>query len=286
MRRRSLAASTAGAFALAAAFAISAACGSFGAADGVDSPDAALAADAAVLGEGSVAEAAAPGTYAAEVAADKPLAWYPLDDGEGSSMLRNASDPTRPATALSGVTLARPALVRGGGSAANFSGSPGSTSLALGNGFEFAGLAPYSLEVWINPSKIDPSFRRLFSNEVGIETPAWGGYGLSLQESSFVFSRITMNTQCNTSVVPPFAAGTTHHIVATFDGTSSRLFVDGVQVANKTCIAPSANDAGPLFVGSTAGAFSVFAGDMDEIAVYARALLPDRIRAHYAAGKL
>lgn len=82
---------------------------------------------------------------------------------------------------------------------------------------------------------------------------------------------------------------TWHHIVATKNGATVNLYIDGVNrtgaVTNSTC----ANTALPLGigadeVGTTAEDF--FPGTLDEVAVYGTALTEARVKAHYEAGLL
>jgi PKD repeat protein len=79
-----------------------------------------------------------------------------------------------------------------------------------------------------------------------------------------------------------------HHVVATFDGTWIRIFVDGAEVGTKKSCPfnikydlPTSND---LFIG-TAGveglSFTYFDGELDELAIWSRALSPEEISEHY-----
>ena len=67
-----------------------------------------------------------------------------------------------------------------------------------------------------------------------------------------------------------YADGQWHHLAAAYDGTKVRLYVDGVLKITKTIALDTASS--PLALGRSAGGGSWFAGDLDEIAVYHRAL--------------
>ncbi|MHC1764972.1 MAG: LamG-like jellyroll fold domain-containing protein [Verrucomicrobiia bacterium] len=76
------------------------------------------------------------------------------------------------------------------------------------------------------------------------------------------------------------------YLAATYDGTTKRFYVNGVEVGSST--APfGANDMNPLRFGGGAtegeGSF-FFEGDIDEPAVYAKALTDEQIILHYLAG--
>ncbi|MDB4935141.1 MAG: Autotransporter adhesin [Labilithrix sp.] len=273
--------------ALVLVLALAAGCGSFGDAGGGAQADAATdggATNDAALDGSAQPDASAPSAYATEVILDAPLAWYPLDDPMGSTTVRNAVDGARPATLVGGVMLGKPSLVRGAGSAASFDGT--SSVLELGTGLEFAAKAPYSLEAWVSPSRIDPEYRRLFSCESGVSGSAWAGYNLSIQLDQLTFSRVSGAAVCNASAMPaPIMIATTHHVVATFDGATTRLYVDAKPLAENSCAASNPHTSGTLNVGAIDPGTSAFVGVMDEIAIYDKALTPLRIRAHYDAGK-
>ena len=75
----------------------------------------------------------------------------------------------------------------------------------------------------------------------------------------------------------PLNAGLWHHVAVAFDGTTSVLYVDGVAVGS------SASGTGATdVVGATLRAGGI--GDVDEVAVYAAALSPDRVAAHWTRG--
>ena len=87
----------------------------------------------------------------------------------------------------------------------------------------------------------------------------------------------------------PINDGTWHHLVGVRDGSSSmnRLYVDGAEVASVgyTYTAGFNSDSAPLNIGwlNLSGGYH-FEGDLDELAVYNRALSGTEIQAHYNNG--
>jgi hypothetical protein len=84
----------------------------------------------------------------------------------------------------------------------------------------------------------------------------------------------------------PLEKDTYQHVVATFDGTTGVLYVDGNPVQTR----PSSPSLKPMTSSSwMAGAqncgckSSNFIGSLDELAVYDRALGPERVLSHYRA---
>jgi hypothetical protein len=84
----------------------------------------------------------------------------------------------------------------------------------------------------------------------------------------------------------PLVAGVYHHLCATFDGTTARIYLDGV-------LKNSGNPSGsPVYVPGTAGVFSIgvrsdngffWKGKEDEVAYYNTVLSASTIAAHFSA---
>src|SRR5207302_919194 len=68
------------------------------------------------------------------------------------------------------------------------------------------------------------------------------------------------------------AVNTWTHLAATFDGATVRLYVNGVQVTSQAQTAPLAITTGTLQIGADSYAGENFAGRIDEVRIYNRAL--------------
>jgi prepilin-type N-terminal cleavage/methylation domain-containing protein len=88
-----------------------------------------------------------------------------------------------------------------------------------------------------------------------------GGNGLSYNYSSYL--------------------GSWHFIVATFDGTNMKLFIDGTQVTSRTSLFPDTGTGGTFTVGK---ASTYFNGLIDEVRMYSIALTAVQIQKLYAEG--
>ena len=102
------------------------------------------------------------------------------------------------------------------------------------------------------------------------------GNQLKLWFNAGGFSAITASTT--------IVAGTAYHVVATWDGTTRKIYVGGTEVATGTATAP-ATSALPIAVAANAGNYAneYFGGVIDEVAVYGSALSAARVSAHYSA---
>ena len=79
--------------------------------------------------------------------------------------------------------------------------------------------------------------------------------------------------------------GTTYHIVATYNGSTMRLYVNGAEVGTgRAKTGNMRNSAQPLRIGAFSSA-DYWDGAIDEAAVYSTALPAATILAHYNAGK-
>jgi cysteine-rich repeat protein len=77
--------------------------------------------------------------------------------------------------------------------------------------------------------------------------------------------------------------GTFHHVAGTWDGSTLRLYVDGVLQSSAALSSPQASSGG-LEIGYWYGTARRFVGTLDELAIYQRALSPSEIQAIVSAG--
>lgn len=74
-----------------------------------------------------------------------------------------------------------------------------------------------------------------------------------------------------------------HHLVATKNGATIRLYMDGTDVTGSLSNLTMASTADPLRLCATATSTFFFAGQLDDVAVYNRALTASEVASHYAA---
>ncbi|RJR22588.1 MAG: DUF2341 domain-containing protein [Nitrospiraceae bacterium] len=86
------------------------------------------------------------------------------------------------------------------------------------------------------------------------------------------------------SYVPTIDIKQWHHYTGTFDGMNIRLYIDGVQVAVTAWTGTINPDTGPLFIGMDDGQNRYLDGQIDEVAIYRRALSLKEIEEHYSSG--
>jgi hypothetical protein len=237
------------------------------------------------LDEPSPAPADAGASYESTVLADTPLAYWRVDEASGA-VAHDVTGNGNDAKYTGGVTFGSGgALVGSTDTAVTLDGKTG--FIDAGDKFGFPGNAPYTLEIWALPQNLDTSYQRLFSREV--QTTPRQGYlmfvrvGYTADPSTFSLERWS-GGQTNQCPEANAVLAVWHHFVATYDGSTSRIYLDGSLAAAQPASTGLATTSASLWVGAsifdTAG---YFGGVVDEVAVYGTALSASRIAAHYHA---
>jgi hypothetical protein len=231
------------------------------------------------------AQADAGSVYATSVLSDAPLAYWRMDDAAGT-VARDTTGNGNDGQYVGGVTLGTGgALIGDADTAVTLDGVSGHVD--MGNRFAFAGNASYTLELWAQPHAIGTSYQRVISRE--LPTSPREGYlvfvraGSAADPSTFSMERWEAN---QTNQCPETNAVTQvwHHLVATYDGTTSRIYLDGALAASQpAALALNATSASLWIGASVFDTAAYFNGAVDEVAVYGTALSATRIAAHYHA---
>ena len=79
-------------------------------------------------------------------------------------------------------------------------------------------------------------------------------------------------------------ADTWHHVVATYDGSNGRLYLDGEPIGEAIAGSFVPKMDGGLYVGFREGDERHITGAIDEVAIYERVLSRAEIRQHRAIG--
>jgi len=142
----------------------------------------------------------------------------------------------------------------------------------------------FTIEAWINPDNVAKSWNRLVLN--------WGGgqtayhFGLRGNDVNLHLGNGTTTKEFTGGNV---AQSVWQHIAATSDGTTVRLYLDGIEVDSDSLLAgaPIAAASENLGIGDSAGgpgASYRFDGRVDELAMWDVALSADQIASHYLSG--
>jgi YD repeat-containing protein len=169
------------------------------------------------------------------------------------------------------------------------SAHPGSgTSLTAGNWTPSR--TAITAETWF---KLDAALPGGAGTKVLISKHATGGttgeYRVALLNSGGVqFTTRTSTTSADDyNVTAPITPGVPHHLVATWNGTTKRIYLDGVEIgAGKAWTGTLATTTQPtrLSVVETTGTNQGFVGTLDDTALYATALSATQVAKHYQLG--
>lgn len=237
----------------------------------VDAPlDAADAADASPL------------DYRSTVLADTPLAYWRLDETVGTTAHDSSGHGNSASLGTTGAWGAGGALVGDANTALHLDGTDG---LDAGQLFDFAGVAPYTLEAWVKADAIDSTYRHLFSKNDESRASGREEYGVFLQTAEgLVFERFIGGTSAKVGTALP-ALGAWTHVVSTYDGAKMALYVNGAIIATRADARAQLTKPVDFFFATKQHGDGVIKGTVDEIAVYDHALAADRVTAHWAASK-
>ena len=213
--------------------------------------------------------------YGRSVQADGPLGWWRLGDASGPTAIDQMG--AYPGTYAGGFTLGQPSLVAADTNKATvFNGTSGRVGVPATSAFNLT--RAITLEAWIKPASLPAAgaFRSVLTKGEA--------YALQFNGPRLEFTIIQSGTrrrlQTPSGVI---VAGSTYHVVGTFDGITQRLYVNGAQVASVALSGVASASTRPLVIGSWDGTMEYFAGTIDEPAVYAKTLSAAQVRAHYDA---
>ncbi|MEZ4220209.1 MAG: LamG domain-containing protein [Polyangiaceae bacterium] len=240
-----------------------------------------LAADGGAGGSSSIdggagASGATAEAYAARVLKDGAVAYYRMEEAAGEFENEVAGGPA--AVPSGKITRAVAGKL---GSAAEFDGTSGKAT--IGDVFDFDGVQPMSIEVWIKwrdtKPLSGPDYHQILHKG---DSTANGqqGYNLSIDNTnSFTFTRIVDDGFFPARATPQ--EDVWMYLVGVYDGNRVKLYVNGA-LAPKDApdTRPLPNTSGALVIGAATN-WGYFAGAIDELAIYDKALGAATVKMHY-----
>ena len=182
----------------------------------------------------------------------------------------------------------------GYGNNAGLSGNPGWVSGVVGTALRFNGSSQYAtaadassldlsqsltISTWIKPERRATQYLIKKADQDNID-----GYELSLSSKGYVFFRFNQRTagdayRLNSVANYPNNGNTWMHVVATYDGSAIRIYINGNLDGVKSVSSPVAvnNNQMDLTLGAGNGGYRGFQGAMDEVRIYKVALTAQQI---------
>jgi len=197
--------------------------------------------------------------------------WY-LDEGGGTTVVDTSGNDN------DGAIFGAPGWITGKiGLALDLNGSsdyalvPDATSLDITD--------EITLAAWVKPGTQDTQY--LIKKAIINNTD---GYELSLSSSGLVFVRFNQAALANglriDSATPyPTDGNTWMHLAATYDGSTIRMYVNGVEESSLPATFSIAANNLDLGIGAQSDGDRLFQGALDDVRVHCRALNPTEIEA-------
>ena len=137
----------------------------------------------------------------------------------------------------------------------------------------------FSLEIVVKPSEL-PSNKTIWSTQ-GLFTGWWLNTDLFGVVRMFVGDGSSWRFN---SAGPVLSPGTRYHLVATYDGQNTRLYVDGILVATGPSATMAAAPSNVMRFGAhSTGPGQYWPGVIDDASFYPSVLTPQQVLAHYDA---
>ncbi len=206
--------------------------------------------------------------------------WKAENDGEDSV-------GTHDGTLINGTTFA-PGKV---GTAFKFDGADDAVHVGMLGNVGLNETQPFSLSAWVNSHAPATGSQVIAGNYMG-ETGGTGSFStyLRINNSKLIFT-IDRRQLAATTIETEILSGW-QYVTATYDGTSLKLFINGTlkSSTDRTFTDSTANTRGwdignfSPETNTTHGISSSFNGEIDELAIFDRALSAEEVAASYNAG--
>lgn len=249
---------------------LAAGCGRFAfEVDQVAGDDAAVTPDAPTAG------------YARTIADDTPLAYWRF---ESTATIVDETGRGHDGTMTGGVTsgtgIVGSGVVLSRGGEGRFDGGRMASAAA---DFLFDGNAPFTLECWVYPTRIAGYWTQLFQTDNFDSMGRRNGYTIEYLDDHVHVIRRRNGVEQEAVAYNAMQIDRWIHLAGTYDGTSLRMYVDGVLRDVQASALAMLSDATTPF--SVSDGEYTLTGTLDECAIYGYALDEARIAAHHAAGR-
>ena len=195
------------------------------------------------------------------------VAAYGFNEGAGTTVIDSSGNGNN--GTISGATWTTSGKY---GNALMFNGA--NAMVTVGNSASLQLSATMTLEAWVNPSVVsnvweDVIYKGL--DDYYLEGTSGNG-GVPVMGGTFGGSDTVLD---GTGTLP---TNTWSYLAATYDGTTTRLYVNGVQVASRAQSGAIATSTDPLQIGGDSLYGQFFQGTIDEVRIYNVALTAAQIQ--------
>ncbi len=221
-------------------------------------------------------QVAGTSAYRAAVMADAPLAYWRLGEASGTVAAdqlnaHNGTYANNPTLGQAGALFGDPAT------SVNFNGT---TQYVQAPSDPTVNPSSFSVEVWARPTGGTGAYHGVMASRSYPQ--GWALY--EGDDGSWEFW-VNSGSGMNAIFSDPATQNAWHHVVGTFDGTTMRLYVNGVLASSTTAVGYQAQTVNPIEIAqSEPGGNLYFNGWLQEPAIYGTALSATQIQRHYSVG--
>lgn len=233
-----------------------------------------------------------------------PFAWYKLDECTGSTANNSARTIADTAAGFPGtITIgsggentlgdcATSSTAWGSGvtgkfnASLDFDGSDDYINIGDQSAFEPMDNAPFTVEAWINRDTFT-TLDVIVAKDNDITTPTDDGWHLYISPSDAINFIIGSGSSSHTvTSVSPYliTASGWNHILATFDGTTGYIYLNGVLAATGVGSVLQPDNAVNVTIGAESDAGNPFDGKIDEVKFYNSFFAADQAKRLYNQG--
>jgi hypothetical protein len=218
-----------------------------------------------------------------DVALPRPIAWWKLDEGAGTTATDSIAGITG---TLGAITGAPPSWVVGhSGGALSFIGDSDVVTMPLASALD--NLPELSVSVWLEPSSILSANGPHCPVDKGTPTAGWAVIALDAADGDIGFhAQHSTSATRRVSTGGVLAVGQWAHVITTWDGGNAasgvHVYVDGVEIAYAASSSDATDprpDDSAIAVSINCGAITGFPGIIDELQIFDRALTAAQVAA-------
>lgn len=236
-------------------------------------------------------EVVVPGTYAAAVMQDVPLAYWPLGESEAATAYDYSAghDGTQNGGLTLGVAGPRPPTYAGfsaTNTAYQFDGA--SSFVDCGTGPALSGTTDFTLEAWVNTAStadgmiLQQRYSGGYNGEYMFSVNADGTLSLTVYGGG-AYQFNNLNSLASGKLVND---GNWHHVAAVRSGANGAIYIDGALTGTATGPLAPLDPTFTVAIGEDArDSTSYFNGLMCNVAIYSTALSAAAVQTHYIVGQ-
>jgi hypothetical protein len=213
------------------------------------------------------------------VVADGAVAYWRLDETSGTTA---ADQLAKSPGTYNAVTLNQPSAMLGEYADASASLNGASSSVVAPDTSALDQTSAVTIELWAKRRAISNTYQVL-AGKPGNGQSKFENYALWINSANNFQAYFGNGATYIHVETAPVTDTNWHYVVATYDGATARIYLDGKQASQTKSTLQMAANANPLNIGRANSGGSFFNGWLDDVAIYPTALTATQIANHYAA---